>query len=88
MRCHPAPRPPGLRTRDHLLGVGTRLQAEGNPRGFLQRQIARGKSVGMAEAEQQIDVGGPGADAVQRDQRITRVVGLHAAQSLKVDRAF
>ena len=42
----------------------------------------------MAEAEQQINIGSPGADTVQRDQCIMRGVGVHVAQRIKVDRAF
>ena len=38
----------------------------------------------MAEAEQQIDVGGPGADAVQRGQRVMRGVGVLFRQYVEV----
>ena len=38
----------------------------------------------MAEAEQQIDVGGPRADAVQRRQRVVRGVGVLFRQHVEV----
>ena len=38
----------------------------------------------MAEAEQQIDVGGPRADAVQRGQRVVRGVGILFRQHVEV----
>ena len=38
----------------------------------------------MAEAEQQIDVGGPWTDAVQRGQGIVRGVGVLARQDVEV----
>ena len=38
----------------------------------------------MAEAEQQIDVGGPRADAVQRGQRVVRGVGVLVRQHVEV----
>ena len=44
--------------------------------------------VGIAEAEQQIDIGAPGADAVQRGERGVGLVGLHASDGLKIDGAL
>ena len=41
----------------------------------------------MAEAEQQIDVGGPRSDAVQLDQLGMRDVGIHVADRVKIDLA-
>ena len=38
----------------------------------------------MAQTKQQIDIGGPWADAVQRRQRIVRGVGLLVRQYLKI----
>ena len=38
----------------------------------------------MAEAEQQIDVGGPRADAVQRSERVVRGVGILIRQHVEV----
>ena len=38
----------------------------------------------MAEAEQQIDVGGPWADAGQRGQRVVRGVGVLARENFEV----
>jgi hypothetical protein len=42
----------------------------------------------MAEAEQQINIGGPRADAVQRGQRGVRQVGLHIADLGEIDLSF
>ena len=55
---------------------------------LLDREVARGPGVGVAEAEQQINVGGPGADAVQRGQRGMRLVGLHRGDRVEVDMAL
>ena len=41
----------------------------------------------MAEAEQQIDVGGPGADAVHRGQRRVGFVGRHGGERREVELA-
>jgi hypothetical protein len=38
----------------------------------------------MAEAKQQIDVGGPRADAVQRGQRVVRGVGVLVGEHVEV----
>ena len=38
----------------------------------------------MAEAKQEIDVGGPRADAVQRGQRVVRGVGVLVGQHIEV----
>ena len=39
----------------------------------------------MAEAKQQIDVGGPRADAVQRGQRVVRGVGVLVGQHVEIE---
>src|SRR3984957_20842654 len=39
----------------------------------------------MAEEKQETDVGGPGADAVQRRQRVVRGVGLLIGQCIEVE---
>src|SRR5882672_11173387 len=62
MRRHAAPGPPGLRKFRERLGVRPLTQAESDAGGFLNRQIASRERIGMAEAEQQIDVGGPRPD--------------------------
>ena len=88
MRRHAAPGPPGLGHFRERLGIGPLAQAEGDARGFLNREIAGRKRVGMAEAEQQIDVGGPRPDAMQRGERCMRLVGVHVADRREVDTAF
>mgnify|MGYP003693983467 CR=1 FL=1 len=51
---------------------------------FLHGEIAGRPGVAMAEAEQQIDVGGPRADAVQRRQRVVRGVGVLVRQHVEI----
>ena len=46
--------------------------------------IAGRPGVAMAKTEQQIDVGGPRADAVQRGQRVVRGVGVLFRQHVEV----
>ncbi len=84
MRRRAAQRTPRLRQRRHLLGVGRVVEAEPDLDRFLHRDIAGRPGVGMAEAEQQIDVGGPRADAVQRRQRVVRGVGVLFRQHVEV----
>ena len=42
----------------------------------------------MAETEQQIDVGGPWTDAVQRGERGVRLIGSHGGKRIEIDRAL
>ena len=42
----------------------------------------------MAKAEQEINVGGPWSDAVDRSERAMRVVGRYAGEARQVDRAI
>ena len=51
-RRHGAQRPPRFGERHHVLGARPHAQAEGKPRRFLQREIARRPGIGMAEAGQ------------------------------------
>ena len=51
----------------------------------MHGEIAGGPGVAMAEAKQQIDVGGPGADAVQRGQRVVRGVGVLVRQHVEIE---
>ena len=71
--------------RRHLLGVGPRLQPEADLDRFLHGEVARGPGIAMAEAEQQIDVGGPWADAVQRGERMVRGVGVLLRQHVEIE---
>ena len=66
--------------------VGPRLQPERELGRLLQGEIAGGEGVGMAEAEQQEDIGGPGADAADRHQRAMRLGGVEGAERAR-DRA-
>src|SRR6185312_5921715 len=60
------------------------LEAESDLDPLLYRDIAGRPGVAMAEAEQQIDVGGPRADAVQRSERVVRGVGVLIRQHVEV----
>src|SRR5262249_57504906 len=62
--CGPAPWAPSFGERPHLFRARARFEREQEPRRLLQGEIAGGPGVRMTETEQQIDVGGPGADAV------------------------
>ena len=84
MRRGAAQRPPGFRQRRHLLRGRPRLQAESDLDRLLHGEVAGGPGVAMAEAEQQIDVGGPRADAVQRRQRVVRGIGVLVRQHVEI----
>ena len=64
------------------------FRSKRDARRLLQGEVAGRPGVGMAEAEQQIDVGGPRPDAVQRDQRGMRLVGLHLRDGVEIDVAL
>ena len=53
-----------------------------------KREVAGRPGVGIAEAEQEIDVGGPGADAMQRGQRRVGLIGLHRGDGIEIDVAL
>ena len=74
-RGHRAPGPPGFGERRHFFCRRPRAQAEGQPRRFLQGKIARRPGVGVAEAGQQINVGGPWPDAMDGGERRMGFVG-------------
>ena len=88
MRRHAAPGPPGLGHLGERLGVRPLAQAEGDARRFLHCEVAGGKSIGVAETEQQINVGAPRSDAVQRDEGCVRGVCVHVADGVEIDLAF
>ena len=67
------------------LASGRLRKFERDARGFLHGEIAGRKGVGMAEAEQQIDIGGPRPDAVQRGEQRVRGVGIHVADGVEID---
>jgi hypothetical protein len=60
---------------------------ERDPRGLLKREVARGKRVRMADAEQQIDIRGPRSDTLDRDERGMRLFGRHVPERIEIDRA-
>jgi hypothetical protein len=87
MGSHPAPRPPFFAELRHRLGIGPLLQPEGEARRLLQGEIAGRPGVGVAEAEQEINVGGPGPDAMQRGQSGVCLVGFHGGDGVEIDMA-
>ena len=88
MRCHASPRTPGLSHFCEGLGIRPLAQTEGDARRLLDREIARRKSIGMAEAEQKIYVGGPGPNSMQCRQRRVCLVGVHVSNRGEINAAF
>src|ERR1700721_315275 len=78
-------RAPRLRQRRHLLRGRACLQPKSDLDRFLYGEIAGGPGVAMAEAKQQIDIGSPGADAVQCRQLVVRNVGVFIRQRVKIE---
>jgi hypothetical protein len=64
------------------------FQAEGQPRRLLQGKITGRPRVRMAKTEQEINVGGPWTDAMQRYERCMRRIGVHVSQRVDIDLAF
>ena len=83
LRRDPAPRPPALGQGDEVARLGTGLEAVGEPRRLLEGEVAGREGVGVAEAEQEVDVGGPGPDALHRDEEPMRLVGLALVQGVE-----
>ena len=69
-------------------GVRTLLQVQGELGRFLQRDIAGGKGVWMAEAEQEENIGRPRTDPFHRDERVVGVLCVETAKALKIEAAF
>ena len=88
MRCHATPGPPGLSYFGECLGIRAFTQGEGDARKFLNREIARGKRIGVTEAEQQVDVGSPWADSMQCRERCMGLIGIHVTDCGEIDTAF
>src|SRR5262249_47259350 len=88
MGSHASLRPPGLGHFRQDLGIRPLAQTEGNPCRFLNREVARGKRIGMAETEQQINIGGPRADPMQRSECRMGLVRVHVPDCCEIDTAF
>ena len=88
MRRHAAPGTPDLRHFCQRLGVRPLAQAEGDTRRFLDRQIAGRKRIGVTEAEQQVNVGGPRPNSMQRGERRVCLIGVHVSDCGEIDAAF
>src|SRR5438132_6069097 len=84
MRRRAAIGAPGLGQRRHLLYSWPLLQSQPQLYRLLNGEIAGRPGVAMAEAEQQINVGGPWADAMQRGQRVVRSVDILVGEHVEV----
>src|SRR6185437_12886276 len=84
MRRRAAQRTPGFAERRHFLRRRPRIQAKPDLDAFLDRDVTGRPGVAMAEAEQEIDVGGPWADAVQRGQRVMRRIRVLVGEHVKI----
>src|ERR1700731_4392003 len=82
-----APGTPEIGKGDGFLGIGPDGQSEGEPRRLLQGEIAGRPGIGMAEAEQQVDVRRPRTDAVDGALRRVRRVGRQVGKRVAVEPA-
>jgi hypothetical protein len=85
MRGGAAQRAPRLRQRRHLFRGRARLEPKSDLDGFLYGEIAGRPGVAMAQAKQQIDIGGPRTDAVQCRQLVVRNVGVFIRQRVEIE---
>ena len=74
--------------RSSLAASGRRFRFKASLRGFLQREVAGGEGVGMAEAEQEENVRRPRTHAFDRDQRLVGVLGVETAEAFKIEAAL
>ena len=88
MRRHSAQRAPCLGELDHVLTHWPALELECQPCRLLQRKVAGGPGIRVSQAKQEINVRGPRPDAVQGGERDVGIVGLHAGERAKIDRAL
>ncbi len=73
--------------RSSRAASGRDLKPERELRRLLQGEIAGGKSVRMAEAEQEKDIGRPRAHALDRDERRMGVLGVEPRQARQIELA-
>ncbi len=85
MRCRATQWTPRFSQRLHLFHSRARLQSETDPHRLLYSKITGGPCVTMPKAEQQIDVRGPWADAMQLRQRRVRGIGVFFSQYVEVE---
>ena len=83
MRRRAAQRTPAVSVKLGLLRIRPRLKVEADAHRLLKREVARRPGVAVAEAEQEIDIRGPGSDAMQRGQLSVGGVGLFIRERLK-----
>ena len=68
--------------------VGAPFQVQGELGAFLQRKVAGGEGVRVAEAEQEENIRRPWAYPFDRDQRLVGVLGVESAKALKIEAAL
>src|SRR6266481_1834647 len=83
-RRHPAPGPPWLRKHADFFRVRPLRKRKGKPRAFLKGKIAGRPGIRMSEAEQEIDIGRPRADAVDGAERPMCIIRRHIRQGLAI----
>src|SRR4029078_1266124 len=88
MRCHAAPRPPGLGDLGERLGVRAFAQTKSKACRFLHSQVARRKRIRMSKAKEKINIGGPWPDPMQARERGVGLIGVHIAHGSQIDSAL
>ena len=86
-RRHGAPGSPSLGDFLELLRGRALALLERELCCLLQREVTGRKRVGMADARQEINVGGPGADTFQSDQRGVGFIGGKLGERVEIDRS-
>lgn len=77
--------PPVFRQGVHFLGGWTRREIKPDAHGFLHGKVARGPGIAVAKAEQEIDIGSPRSDAMQRRQDAVGFVGIGVSERIEVE---
>jgi len=85
MRRCPAHRAPWVGQFSHLFHSGARGQAEAQSDSLLDGKVARRPGVPVAKAEQEVDVGRPGADTMQRRQSCMRQIGRLVGERVEIE---
>ena len=84
-RCNAAPGPPGLAHAPELRFLRSSPRSLRQPRRLAQRQVARRQHVGPLQAEHEIDLRRPAADALQLRQLDQHVLVGQPGKALEVE---
>jgi hypothetical protein len=76
--------PPIFRQGVHFLGGRTRREIKPDAHGFLHGEVARGPGIAVAKTEQEIDIGSPRSDAMQRQDAVG-FVGIGVSERIEVE---